>query len=334
MDYTLQRENARRVPEYMRGNLEEALSRIQATPADVMFAFVTDVHIHAAGMSCVGLLRELAERAGLERTFCGGDLPWAFGSREECLQDAQESLELLGTLREQMGLYIMRGNHDLTIRTSWEDASGYTAPYGQTVQLLAGYTTPDVIRPGEEAYYYVDDAARRIRWIVLDTCLKETAPETQSWGTRYGVDEAQIRWLATEALSLPEGGEGWVVFALGHIPCVAALPGGEAKHGFDQLAGVLKDFKNRRATPYADFTGAQADLAAYLCGHNHVDADVTEDGVPFISTSSSACLQDDVWKREMGADTEELFDLFLLDRTARRLHAVRVGAGKDRTFCY
>lgn len=333
MSYETQRENARRVPEYLSGSLDAAAARLSQQRHDAAFAFVTDTHIHAGSMSCVSLLRALAERCGLERVFCGGDFPWAFGSREDCLRDARESLELLGSLRKDMDVYLARGNHDFTIRTSWEDTSGYTMPYAQTAQLLSEYTSLDVCRPGQETYYYVDDAAKRVRWIVLDTCLKADSPETQSWGVKYGFDEAQAKWLAEEALRFADGGEGWAVFAVGHVPC-GPLPYAETMGGLDRLTALLKDFKNRRAGELADFTGAKAELVAYLCGHSHVDSDAVEDNVLFVSTSSSACLQDDVWKREWGKASEELLDLFLLDRTARRLDAIRLGAGESRTFRY
>ena len=117
------------------------------------------------------------------------------------------------------------------------------------------------------------------------------------------------------------------------MPC-GPLPYAETMGGLDRLTALLKDFKNRRAGELADFTGAKAELVAYLCGHSHVDSDAVEDNVLFVSTSSSACLQDDVWKREWGKASEELLDLFLLDRTARRLDAIRLGAGESRTFRY
>ena len=82
MSYETQRENARRVPEYLSGSLDAAAARLSQQRHDAAFAFVTDTHIHAGSMSCVSLLRALAERCGLERVFCGGDFPWAFGSRE------------------------------------------------------------------------------------------------------------------------------------------------------------------------------------------------------------------------------------------------------------
>lgn len=331
--YEQQRENARQVPEYLKESVDSAAARLAQARADAAFAFVTDTHIHAGSMSCVSMLRELARRCGLQRMFCGGDYPWAFGTREDCLNDARESLELLGGLRGDMGVYLLRGNHDFTIRTSWEDTSGYTMPYRETARLLAEYTTPDVCRPDGETYYYVDDRASKVRWIALDTCRKADAPETQSWGVKYGFDEAQASWLADTALRFEDGGAGWTVFVLGHVPC-GPLPYAETEGGLMRLTTLLKDFKNRRAGAAGDFTGAQAELAAYLCGHSHVDSAAVEDGMLFISTSSSSCLQDDVWKRERGAASEELFDLFLLDRQARRLDAVRLGAGRSRTFWY
>ena len=66
------------------------------------------------------------------------------------------------------------------------------------------------------------------------------------------------------------------------------MPKIDVEEAMAGLTALLKDFKKRRAGELADFTGAKAELVAYLCGHSHVDSDAVEDNVLFVSTSSSA----------------------------------------------
>lgn len=84
-----------------------------------------------------------------------------------------------------------------------------------------------------------------------------------------------------------------------------------------------------------DFSDATSVVSAYLCGHNHLDADCFEDGLLMISTTSDAPYQDDPkWKREAGTLTEQAFDVFTINTQERTVSAIRIGAGKNRSWRY
>ena len=334
MDYYEKFERVRAVPEYFKKHLSGLIHRCNTEiPAGEggAFVFITDIHLYENPMSNIPLMREIGKNAPVNKVFCGGDFPWAFSSKEECLTDCYVSLELLSKVKEYMDLYIVRGNHDITARETRQSETGYTMPYDATRELIMSYQSEGAQAPDDAMYFYVDDESEKIRYIAVDTCAKHDTPENTYWGIDYGIDEEQLRWLTEQALRI-ENGEGWSVVVLGHVPCVPALPSHSDK--LEPLAEILKDFKNKRKGKYGDFSDVQAEFVAYICGHNHHDCHCVEDNTLFISTGSSARLYDDCWDREKGTILEELFDIFIVDKKNKKLKALRAGAGESREFDY
>lgn len=328
-------ENIKAVPSFLQEHLSYTIAKCQEVEKDMgrggAFIFTTDNHLHENTMYDIPLIRAIAEKTTLNKTFCGGDFPWAFGTRGEGLADLFLSLELLKEIEPRTRLYVARGNHDFTIRTSWEDDSGYTLPYAKVSALFATYQSKGIQRPEGTTYFYVDDEKEKIRYIVLDTCSKKIKGEFQSWSTICGIDEEQMQWLVDEALQI-EDGKDWSVVAIGHIPCLREQS--DTGHALDSLAEVFQDFKNKRKGRYKDFSNVKAEFVAYIAGHNHKDLGQVVDNTLFISSGSSSRLYDDCWDREAGTVNEVLFDIFFVDKEKKTLKTIRVGAGKDREFQY
>ncbi len=326
----------KQVPSYFEAKLDGAIAKINEAEKSItdggMFIFATDVHLYENQMSAVPLMKEIGEKTSVDKVFNGGDIPWAFGTKEKCLTESYIALELMSEVKENMRFYIARGNHDFTIKGGWEDDTGYTLPYKATRDILMSYQSNDAIVPDEEAlYFYVDDEKEKIRYIVLDTCSRDHAPEEQYWGVKYKFDDEQAEWLANEALQINKGSD-WSVIVIGHISCVPGVS--SYSNALDEVAQILKDFKNKRKSAKWDFTSAKEEFVAYICGHNHQDRHSVEDNTLFISTGSTSALWDDCWDRALGTTDEELFDIFVIDKTNKTLKAIRVGAGEDREFNY
>ncbi len=332
MDYYKKFERSKMVPIYFKEHLEEVICRVNEemnSGEKAAFVFLTDMHLYENTMSNIPLIREIGRNTPVKKVFCGGDIPWAFGTKEECLTVCYISLELLNKVKENMSLYIVRGNHDITIRESRQSETGYTMPYDGTRELIMPYQSDGIRGPENTMYFYMDDVEEKVRYIVVDTCAKHNTPEDCYWGVPYGFDEDQIQWLAGDALR-PKDDAVWSIVVLGHVPCVPSLPSYSDK--LKPLADMLKDFKNRRKGKYGDFSDTKAEFVAYICGHNHQDCSCIEDNTLFISTGSSARLYDDCWDRAEGTVLEELFDIYIVDKQNKRLKTVRVGAGESREF--
>lgn len=294
------------------------------------FVFLTDVHIHLNGRASVPLIRKISENTDVKTVLCGGDLCWAWGSEAECLFDLESALAYLDPIREKMNMYIARGNHDVTVRNSWEDDRGFTMPYEQVQKYFAQHNSPANGTVEGKLYFYADDMETKTRYVILDTSERHLSRE-HGWGIVSGMELAQLRWLCDVALRF-EDGTGWSVVVVGHIPCTQQIP--SSNPVLEPLERILTAFKNRETCEYGDFQDSKAELILYLCGHNHKDRDAVSGNVLHISTGCDAYCKDDGIPRPIGSVENTLFDLFLVDKDKRIVQVFRIGAGKDRDFRY
>ena len=320
-------------PKFFEAHIQDVIDRYNAARALVKnaasFVFITDVHIHLNGRASVPLILRIGESTDVKTVVCGGDHCWAFGSKAQCVADFADSLQYMDPIRDNMMLYHVRGNHDATVRSSWELDTGYTMPYDQVQKLFSDHgTKADFYEPGK-LYGYVDDAKAKVRFVILDTTEHQLG-EDAAWGVQYGMSKEQLAWLCDRALRLP--GKEWAVIVFGHVPCVQELTGSHAEYA--NLRLVLETFKNKGTCEFGDFTNADGELIAYICGHNHHDGAATVNGLLHISTGCDSYCKDDGISRDVGKAENTLFDLFLVDKDERSIQVFRVGAGQDRAFRY
>ena len=313
------------IPEYFKEHLQEKIDIYNGLNA-CGFLYETDFHTKYNSMLSPLISKELADKTNINHFLVGGDFPYAFGTREECIADTVDAIEALKTVKDKVKLFIVKGNHDITIKTTKD--SGYTASYEMTQKLLTEANSEGAMVYEDRMYYYVDDEKNKIRYICTDTCDAPQKSEDDYWGVEYGFSDTQAKWLCDIALNVP--GDDWYVIATGHVPCVKGIIGFEEV--LSPLAEILKDYRNKRKGKYADFTNYKGNFVAYICGHNHKDLSDVEDNTLFVSTGTSPIFNDDIWKREEGNITEILLDIFAVNKEKRKLYAVRIGAGKDREF--
>ena len=309
------------IPEYYSEHLQSKIDKYNSL--DVCgFIYETDFHTKYNSMLSPAISKEIAKKTNIGYFVCGGDFPYAFGSKEECIEDTVDGIKALETVKDELGLFVVRGNHDITIKTTKE--SGYTAPYEMTQKIIMEANSDGAVAHNDKMYYYFDDEKNKIRYVCLDTCDAPQMDEDAFWGLPYGFSSEQADWLTNTALRVP--GDDWYVIATGHVPCVEGLYAYAEE--LTNLAEILKDYNNKRGI----FENYKGTFVAYICGHNHKDQDATIDDTLFISTGTSPIFNDDVWKREEGNITEILMDVFALDKNAKKLYAIRIGAGEDREF--
>lgn len=316
-------------PDFYQAHIEDVISRYNAARAQIQnsasFFFFTDIHLNMNALSSVPMIKEIGKATDVKTVICGGDFPTAFGSENQCIFSLENALDYIADVKENMNLYIARGNHDATIMDSREHFVEHVMPYEDVQPLFAAHNshTPGAVEG--RLYLYADDPATKTRYIILDTSEYHLIPDINP-KDRHGMTRQQLDWLREEALHF-DNGEGWSVVIAGHIPCCDQMP---SCCQFPGLNEILRDFKNKTGA----FSHTKAELVMYLCGHNHTDAHAYESGVLHVSTSCDAYYKDGGLTRMVGTENESLFDLFLVDKDKKTVQVFRVGAGSDRQFSY
>jgi hypothetical protein len=188
-------------------------------------------------------------------------------------------------------------------------------------------------------YYYVDFPFQKLRYIILNAY--QQGNEVDKGNGQYviqainGYEDEQLIWLNDVALDLEEG---WNCLIFTH-----SLFHYEDRNGMYILERGKELGKIILNNPSSD------KIIAIIQGHTHRDAvvNITDSNVsntentgreiPVIVTTSDACYFDDLpgealTNREIGTITEQAFDVCVLDRTNRKITAVRIGGLASEDF--
>ena len=188
-------------------------------------------------------------------------------------------------------------------------------------------------RPRNKPYYFVDFYDRKMRLIFLSSHLPQIDEQEELFekSCQYGAE--QLAWLKKEALDMPAG---WTVLVFSH-----AVPKSRFETGHDPW-----NYMNYSSEP-AMMLLRQVQkrgilLGGWFAGHYACDHEATFCHIPYFLIDSvrpqpvkSAFA--DVRKcaeRELGTETEDLWDVLLLKPNQRRIYLLRFGAGEDRVFDY
>jgi len=196
-------------------------------------------------------------------------------------------------------------------------------------------------------YYYMDFADKKVRMIGLDS---SDMPETVKDGVmefnrfnRSGFQQAQLNWLANEALQVPTD---YTVLITMHWPVNHTVydydDASMLNHGL--LKQILEDFVTGSPKKSGVSTGelpvnieyefsAAGNLAAVLSGHRHVDQIKTVNGINYVLTRCSLICGDNVIGNQRltydGQPAEDAFDIASLNTATRTLTMTRFGAGSE-----
>ncbi len=352
-------------PEYLRREVAESAEAIRGnqTPGSVTFGFMTDLHYAKSLNHTVRMRRnrnswgDLAARVPIEFLLMGGDY-----TNEGCRSYKTDCFRRLRTFWQDVEYYPANGNHD--DGSIWEKSYTETQGEGDILShqdlfgLFYDHLPGRGIAVGPDTlYYYFDDPLRKIRYVVLDTSEAPGIRDEEGhlkyraqW--YYGMSQKQLDWLCREALAFRE--EGWGAVVMGHscLRHAGSVPEGEGgiwetMRPLDailrarQAAGICRRtfaWNEVRYEVDADFTsGPRAEILALLAGDHHVDDLETDGSYPVILTANSVPYYvggPTQVPRADGDKTELLFDVMTLDRAAREIRIVRIGAGKDRLVRY
>ena len=201
----------------------------------------------------------------------------------------------------------------------------------QETAYLAQY--PDLHRPQNKPYYYVDFDSRKTRLIFLSSYVSQIDEQAEIFEKSCQYGTAQLVWLKEAALDLPAG---WTVLVFSH-----ALPSSRFETGHDPW-----NYMNYASEPammllrQAQKRGVR--IGGWFAGHYACDCETVFCRIPYFLIDSvcaqpSKSASPDVRKyteRKLGTETEDLWDALILKPEQRQLHLLRFGVGKDRVFTY
>lgn len=262
------------------------------------FVFVTDQHWTLNAQKSPALINYLSKRVHIPRVFSGGDT------------DDYASEDYANALEEAFGggIHHAMGNHDW-----FGDLNGNKLAYIFDIGKM------EQIGNAKRHYYYVDNPQQSIRYIVLSAFSNESGV----LGSAY--DAEQVAWLRDVALAVEDG---WTVLVFTHClytcsdTAVSFVPSPE---GASDIVTVLDS--------------AKCEIACVVQGHLHRDRiGHTPGGIPVVTTTCDKYqpwmrgeTNNEPWlsNRVDGTITEQAFDVVVLDKAARKLTFVRIGAPAD-----
>lgn len=231
------------IPAYWQEALQEVCARVRALqdragPEAVSFVFFTDVHWGSGSGRTGALAAALLEGCDGVYALCGGDLVRSgiAMTKAEMEADFQAVRQALEPLRGR--LLTALGNHD----GSWGPDYGYNfSPEELYGRLFRGCPAWEL--GGDGSYYYADDRARKVRFVVLNSvwCRYGVDGDGAALYPRqnnYGFGQDQLDWLVQRALRFEE--PGWALVLMTHVPVHSGLEG--KFRDYQLLTGILNAF--------------------------------------------------------------------------------------------
>lgn len=183
---------------------------------------------------------------------------------------------------------------------------------------------------GEDGtYYYVNDIASKVRFIVLNTNSEVISAGGES------IDSTQLSWLQNTALSFNE--DGWGVVIISHCPI--------SNHYHANVTNA--------AEVISAVNSADVDIIGWFSGHIHRDRMYTHlavgsaDGVEgtngaalgftqiVITSDHTGIAYDDTTKHSVANDDlSHAIDFVTINRNTRTVNLTRLGIGSDRSYTY
>lgn len=334
------------LPGYWKPYLEERVRQIdrrmlQMSGRNVNFIWFTDLHLPANRGKSAGVIEYLLQFSNINRVFCGGDIPQAWGVKEDLLDVADEFKATYYRRISPYGrLYCVEGNHDYTI--NGKTVMGYTFPIQFSRNLYMGRmsTYGEVVTNVDDPaaiYYYADDTQQGVRYVVVNTTDSANAGAT-NWQVLFTMGRKQTDWLAREAVGKCPAGYRLIFIA--HVAPITPRKVGH-QTAYDFIGAVAEKKKvTVNGTEY-DFSSAP-DVVMCLAGHYHRDEATYSKNLLWVSTACDAAYGDykagqfgspsDYPEKIQGTVCEQTLDCVGVDLHENVVEFLRVGGGYDRRY--
>lgn len=349
-DVDILKDESKEIPSYYKEYLDNRIKEMDDLffnykSYNDSFIFITDLHLSRNHKKSPSLIRYILKYSNINKVFSGGDIPVAYGSKQDLLDMAHLFKKLFYNKISPFGkLYCIEGNHDFTIRTSREENTGYTFPMQFSRNVFCERMTayPEVFTNEDVAdalYYYIDNKGQKIRYIILNTTDSASAGENP-WGVLFTFGKTQKDWVAKIVKDTPSNYK--LVFMM-HVPPITP-----EKEWYPTTVKFLTAIAEKKEidinSTHYDFSNAP-DVIMCLSGHMHKDECTFKDGLLWVDIACDAFYSD--YKGSMfgnpddypskgggGNINEQTFDCIGIDVNDKKIDMIRIGGGYDRTFHY
>ena len=349
-DVDILKDESKEIPSYYKEYLDNRIKEMDDLffnykSYNDSFIFITDLHLSNNHKKSPSLIRYILKYSNINKVFSGGDIPVAYGSKQDLLDMAHLFKKLFYNKISPFGkLYCIEGNHDFTIRTSREENTGYTFPMQFSRNVFCERMTayPEVFTNEDVAdalYYYIDNKGQKIRYIILNTTDSASAGENP-WGVLFTFGKTQKDWVAKIVKDTPSNYK--LVFMM-HVPPITP-----EKEWYPTTVKFLTAIAEKKEidinSTHYDFSNAP-DVIMCLSGHMHKDECTFKDGLLWVDIACDAFYSD--YKGSMfgnpddypskgggGNINEQTFDCIGIDVNDKKIDMIRIGGGYDRTFHY
>ncbi|AYH91850.1 tail protein [Lactobacillus phage Sabazios] len=323
--------------------------------------FITDNH-HQLSTYSPGSLTHYANIAALTRmvpinaVIAGGDnINGYFDRNQKFVETRQATSGLYGRVSHNTDVFFMLGNHDTG---NGQNGNSTPATTITESELKSFYLSKEKAfnenRNGDSLYGFKDYEDQKIRVIWLNSfdlpwTLNTDGTYKYNFLTTSGYQGDQLEWLAKSALKLKSSDWHVMIFTHCPLPGTFEVAAGQSKLtqiNSDVLISVINAFQQGKALTVTgtssdlpvsfdvDFTGQGSGVVIGLfSGHIHRDGQMVSNGINCVETSCSLCHAGDAG-RVAGTLTEDCWDVFSVNKSARTINAHRFGYGSDRTITY
>ena len=324
------------IPKYWNEEINNAVKTFKNTAGQSTFLYFTDSHWAANTQHSPAIISYLYDKLNFPFVVFGGDV--IAGTYEKTKDAIAEVEDFYGRFDEHINIMSTTGNHD------YNTSSGDIAPLTEKKVYELIYKREKqfatVAQYGRCAY--TDDTANKVRYISMyfDAYLDNEIPQMgMDYGKAYP-SQSELDWLkATVQDSRLDKNWTIVLFTHGYWNFVkkGSTPtptAAGAKFG-DYLLNLQAD------------SATKADIGCWLVGHTHRDMSTViknDSGkIRIICTNCDTYVDGKMsrdsgywggWTMTKGHDTEQVIDMVRIDTVNKKIHLVRVGAGKDRNYSY
>lgn len=223
------------VASYYQTPVSDAVTALNALSDDcVAFIIVTDTHSSSNSQNSQNIVRYLLKNSKADKCFLLGDYS---GNLWDETEYTTYATPLSSNCHSKV--YATLGNHE------WFGNGSYS----NLNQIYEDFLADKYNVHGNKAhyYFYFDDAAHKLRYVVLNTAESSAV----------GFSTAQETWLKTDAMQLPDS--TWQVAVFGH----------HSLTGDDEVFGEYSTPKT--STILSAFNLCNGTIIGYFHGHEHND---------------------------------------------------------------
>lgn len=313
------------------------------------FGVIADFHFTVNCLRSPALMEKILDECGIPYFFLAGDFVSGMGmiTPDDLIREMVCVRRLFSRIEPKM--LLVQGNHDPSYSTIPGHGYAESLTTEQIYEYMFRFQTqyPNRVFGEDGTYFYADDCARKMRYIVLnahDTPNDDVKPDGFPVYPKMkclGFGQTQLRWFAETALDVPAADSGtdvvWTVVLCTH----ESVCGDEEYYNRELVLGLIDAFRKHtvyegtsdcaepeyNASVRADFTGRGGDFAVWVGGHTHRDMVQNVNGILCLTTASDSF-------NDIGNTDEQCFDIFTVNKAEHTICATRIGRGGDREFSY